>query len=101
MIEKELELSNYHPNEPIEHLEDDLSSSILEDQVHLSEESQMEGIALEMTSTFSFIQREKEETIESDVESFHYSGLQIFTLTCYISSFCIAMIGLIFLFLQG
>ena len=100
MIEKEIDFSDYHQNELIEHLEEE-SSSILENQVHLSEESQMEGIALEMTSTFSFIQREKEETDEEEEELFHYSGLQIFTLTCYVSSFCIAIIGLIFLFLQG
>ncbi len=100
MIEKEIDFSNYQENEPIEYLEDSISS-IPESEVHLSEESQMEGIALEMTSTFSFIQREKEETFEDDEEIIRYSGLQIFTFTCYISSFCIAMIGLIFLFLQG
>lgn len=96
----ETEISSYNSKEALENKES--SSTFKElDTISLGEESQMEGIALEMTSTFDFVKREKEEAEvdEEEEERYSYSGLQIFTLTCFISSFWIAIIGIFYLFL--
>ncbi len=98
MIEKTIELSQYSTNEEIENTETIVQNEILEEDVYLGEELEMDGTVLEMTSTFSFVEKDIEE---EEAEPIYYSGLQIFTLVCYISSFCIAMLGIVFLFLQG
>ena len=94
MIEKTVELSQYSTNEEIEN-----TKVLIEDDVYLGEELEMDGTVLEMTSTFTFIEKDIEE--EEEMEPIYYSDLQIFTFVCYISSFCIAMLGIVFLFLQG
>lgn len=97
MIEKGL--SSYNPEGEISSEKSSLEEKEL-DTISLGEESQMAGIALEMTATFDFIKREKEvEELEDEEETYTYSGLQIFTLSCFISSFVIAMIGIFCLFL--
>lgn len=97
----QVELSKYDKREQSSYSDRTFESPDLGKNVHLGEESQMEGIALEMTSTFTFVQGEKVEIIEEVEEKpFRYSGLQIFAMTCYISSFIIAMIGIMFLYLQ-
>ncbi len=100
MLETELELSNYNQDDSFINTE---SFSLLEDTLYLGEESQMDGFTLELTSSFSFFPKEKIEELDYDwkkEKKVSYSTLQIFTITCYISSFLIASIGLIFLFLQ-
>lgn len=99
MIEKTIELSQYSTNEEIENTGTIVQNEILEEDVYLGEELEMDGTVLEMTSTFSFVEKDIEE--EEEAEPIYYSGLQIFTFVCYISSFCIAMLGIVFLFLQG
>ena len=96
MIEETLELSPYNTNEEIENTNTLVQNEIKEENVYLKEELEMAKTALEMTSTFSFV----EKSLEEEDEAYHYSNLQIFTFACYISSFCIAMVGIVFLFLQ-
>jgi len=98
MIEKTIELTQYSVNEEKENTKFLTENAIFKDDVHLGEELKMDGTVLEMTSTFSFIGKEIEE--EEETEPIYYSSLQIFTFVCYISSFCIAMLGIVFLFLQ-
>ena len=98
MIESKIELSQYSTNEEIENTKTVIQNEISEESVYLGEELEMDGTVLEMTSTFSFIEKSLEE---EDEEPIYYSNLQIFTFVCYISSFCMAMLGIIFLFLQG
>jgi len=95
MVENRIELSQYSTNEEIEKTESVIQDEIPEENVHLGEELKMDGTVLEMTSTFTFVTKDLEEE-----EPIYYSGLQIFTFVCYISSFCIAIIGIVFLFLQ-
>lgn len=97
MIESKIELSQYSTNEEIENTETVIQNEISEESVYLGEELEMDGTVLEMTSTFSFI----EKSLEEEEEPIYYSNLQIFTFVCYISSFCVAMLGIVFLFLQG
>ncbi len=95
MIEETLELSQYNTNEEMENTNILVQNDIIEENVYLKEELEIDGTALEMTSTFSFVEKSLDEE-----EPYYYSNLQIFTFACYISSFCIAVIGIIFLFFQ-